>query len=154
MPYEGLLREALQHGIHIYEKQMPSGIKGLYSNNVICINSNLATNIAKACTVAEELGHHHTSSGNILDQTDIRNRKQERTARAWAYEKLVLHTSIVQAHRLAIRNRHELADYLNVTEDFLDEAIEYYIEKYGQIVNVGVYHVCFEPLGVLEMFEF
>ncbi|GIO05357.1 hypothetical protein J31TS6_13850 [Brevibacillus reuszeri] len=52
-----------------------------------------------------------------------------------------------------VKNRFELADYLGVTEDFLDAAINRYIEKYGTHVTVGLSTVIFEPLGVLELFE-
>ncbi|MOA15892.1 hypothetical protein D3C78_1360750 [compost metagenome] len=153
MPYERLLVEAAQQGVYTYEKPLHPRTKGLYADNIVWINRNLSTSVEKHCILAEELGHYHTSSGNILDQADIRNRKQERTARAWAYEKLVPLASIVQAHRQAIRNRHELADHLSVTEDFLDEAIKHYIEKYGIYIKYENLHICFEPLGVLEMLE-
>lgn len=89
MVYENLLREAQQHGIDTYEKPMTPTIKGLYSDKVIWINKNIPTNDEKACILAEELGHYHTSSGNILDQSKISNRKQELRARTWAYERLV-----------------------------------------------------------------
>ncbi|OAB44506.1 hypothetical protein [Paenibacillus glacialis] len=90
------------------------------------------------------------TSGSILDQSNLQNREQERTARAWAYEKLVPLTSILQTHKDAIRNRHGLVDYLNATEEFLDSAIQYFIEKYGLLIKVEDFHICFEPLGVLE----
>ncbi|TVZ81251.1 uncharacterized protein DUF955 [Aeribacillus composti] len=153
MVYENLLREAEQHGIDTYEKPMTPTIKGLYSDKVIWINKNIPTNDEKACILAEELGHYHTSSGNILDQSKISNRKQELLARTWAYERLVPLQKIVQAHKNGIRNRYELAEYLGVTEDFLNSAIKRYQEKYGLCVSVESYTVCFEPLGVLEMFE-
>ncbi|WNF33799.1 ImmA/IrrE family metallo-endopeptidase [Aeribacillus composti] len=153
MTYENLLREAQQHGIDTYEKPMTPTIKGLYSDKVIWINKNIPTNDEKACILAEELGHYHTSSGNILDQSKISNRKQELRARTWAYERLVPLQKIVQAHKSGVRNRYELAEYLGVTEDFLNSAIKRYQEKYGLCVSVESYTVCFEPLGVLEMFE-
>lgn len=153
MTYENLLQEAQQHGIDTYEKPMTPTIKGLYSDKVIWINKNIPTNDEKACILAEELGHYHTSSGNILDQSKISNRKQELRARTWAYERLVPLQKIVQAHKSGVRNRYELAEYLGVTEDFLNSAIKRYQEKYGLCVSVESYTVCFEPLGVLEMFE-
>lgn len=153
MMYENLLWEAEQHGIDIYEKPMTLTIKGLYSDEVIWINKNIPTNIEKACVLAEELGHYHTSAGDILDQTKISNRKQELRAREWAYEKLVPLSSFVQAHKNGIRNRYELAEYLGVTEEFLDSAIKRYKEKYGLYYSIKNYTICFEPLGVMELFD-
>ncbi|RKO63227.1 ImmA/IrrE family metallo-endopeptidase [Caldibacillus debilis] len=154
MTYEQLLREAIHHGIDIYEKPMTPTVKGFYSDEVIWINKNIPTNVEKACILAEELGHFHTTIGNILDQTKIENRKQEKRARTWAYEKLVPLSKIVQAHKNGIRNRYELAEYLEVTEEFLDSAIKRYKEKYGFCTTIDNFTICFEPLGVLEMFDY
>lgn len=153
MVYENLLREAEQHGLDISEKPMTPTIKGLYSDKVIWINKNIPTNDEKACILAEELGHYHTSSGNILDQSKISNRKQELRARTWAYERLVPLQKIVQAHKSGVRNRYELAEYLGITEDFLVAAIKRYKEKYGLYFSIENYTICFEPLGVMELFD-
>lgn len=51
--------------------------KGLYADNIIWINKYLPTSVEKACILAEELGHHYTTAGDILDQNDIENCKQE-----------------------------------------------------------------------------
>ena len=151
--YETLLLEAAHLGIDTYEKQMPYRLKGLYSNNIIWINNNMETSYEKACILAEELGHYHTSSGDIVNQNKIQNRKQEKVARSWAYERLVPLSKIIQAHKEAIRNRYELAQYLEITEEFLENAIKRYKEKYGDTVNYKEYTICFEPLGVIEWFD-
>ncbi|MCY7576170.1 ImmA/IrrE family metallo-endopeptidase [Bacillus pumilus] len=151
--YEALLTEASFLGIDTYEKYMPLRLKGLYSKNVILINKNMDTSCEKACVLAEELGHYYTSSGDILEQDTIEKRRQEKIARTWAYEKLVPLSKIVQAHKETIRNRYELAQYLEITEEFLDNAIKRYKEKYGATVNYGEYTICFEPLGVIEWFD-
>jgi len=153
MLYDKLLKEAEMQSIEVTEKPLQPTIKGLYADNTIWINKNLPTSIEKSCILAEELGHYHTTSGDILDQSSLQNRKQEQTARIWAYRRLVPLRAFLQAHKQAIRNTHELAEFLNVTEDFLTEAIHYYIKKYGIYVKVKDYHICFEPLGVIEMFE-
>lgn len=132
---------------------MPIRIKGLYSDNVIWINKRIPTRTEKTCVLAEENGHHYTSSGDILKQDSISNCKQEKRARAWAYEKLIPLPSFIKAARLGIRNRHELADYFGVTEEFLASAVNRYIEKYGTHKTVGNYTISFDPLLVLELFE-
>lgn len=153
MTYEKLRKEAAQKGIDIYEEPMNIAIKGLYGNNTIWINKGLPTNTEKACILAEEIGHFHNTNGDIIDQTKLTNRKQEQHARQWAYEKLVPLSSIVQACKAGIRNRYELAEFLEVTEGFLESSLKRYQEKYGLCVTSGDYTVCFEPLRVLEISE-
>jgi hypothetical protein len=153
MTYEKLLRESQQVSVDVYERVMKPTVKGLYCDKIIWINKRIPTSIEKSCILAEELGHYHTSSGDIIDQAKLQNRKQEKRARSWAYEKLVPISSFVHAHKTGIRNRHELADFLDVTETFLEEALNHYKEKYGLFKSIGSFTICFEPLGILEMFE-
>lgn len=153
MPYERLRAEASKHNVLIYEMPMPPTIKGLYADNIIWINRKMNTQVEKACILAEELGHYHTSSGNILDQSDIRNRKQELRARQWAYQCMLPLDKIVQAYQARICGRYELSEFLEVTEEFLQTAIDRYTAKYGLYVRVDKkYTICFEPLRVIEYF--
>lgn len=128
-------------------------VSGLYANGKIYIRYDLATSIEKACTLAEEVGHHFTTAGNILDQNKVENRKQENKARAWAYEKMIPLTAILEAYWSGVKNRYELADFLGVTELFLQEALDYFIAKYGLFCTIDNYLICFEPLSVIEKFE-
>lgn len=148
--YERLLNEAEKEHIEIVYIPLKGRLKGLYYDKVIAINKNIETTAEKTCVLAEELGHYYTTVGNILDQKRIQNRKLERRARAWAYKKLVPLYKLVEAYKDGIKNRFELAEYLQVTEEFLDEALKYYKEKYGMYYRLGKYWICFEPLGILE----
>jgi hypothetical protein len=153
MLYDSLLREAEHHGVYIYEKPMTPTVKGLYADNIIWINRFIPTVAEKTCILAEELGHYHTTAGNIIDQTGIRNRKQELRARDWAYNRLVPLSKIVQAHHSGITSRYELAEFLGVTEEFLQAAIDRYREKYGTYTIVDGHIIYFNPLAVAEMFD-
>ncbi|MCL6458137.1 MAG: ImmA/IrrE family metallo-endopeptidase [Gorillibacterium sp.] len=153
---EKLLDEANEAGIQIrYHDFKNQGLKGLYVDGVITLNPKAIENSAeKRCVIAEETGHYYTSVGNILDQTDVGSRKQEKRARNWGYERLIPLPDIVQAHKTGIRNRFELAEYFGVTEDFLGEAFKHYQEKYGLLVAIDAQHtICFDPLGVIELIE-
>lgn len=153
MTYEQLTNEVLKNKVEIYEEYIPPRLKGLYADNIIWINKLIPTHVEKKCVLAEEFGHYHTTTGNILDQASIVNRKQELKARVWAYEKLVPLSKIILAHQLHIINRYELADFLGVTEEFLEAALGYYKSKYGLYVSIDNFTVCFDPLGVIEMFD-
>ena len=75
--YEKLIREAEKEDMQVIEIKLSKRIKGLYCDNCIAINKDIDTYKEKACVLSEELGHYHTSYGNILDQSCILNRKQE-----------------------------------------------------------------------------
>lgn len=144
--YERLENEACKDGIDIIKRNFNSPrIKGLYFNGTIAINENIETSNEKACVLAEELGHHHTSVGNILDLKIASNRKQERQARLWAYDKQIGLNGLIRAYEHGCKNRYEIAEYLEVTEQFLEEAILEYREKYGTCATVGKYLVYFIP---------
>ena len=149
--YEKLLQTALQDGAEVIDYHFNSDrIKGLYCDNTIAINNRLTTT-EKACVLAEELGHHHTSSGNILDQHDVGNRKQEQRARLWAYKKMVTKEKLIAAFEAGCRNRYEIADYIDVTEEFLQEALSRYQEIYGGGVQVHDYLIVFNPLRIARI---
>lgn len=148
-----LLIEAECEGIEVLEHNfISSKIKGLYIDGVITLNSfQLSSYTEKTCVLAEEIGHHHTTYGNILDQKCIVKRKQEKRARCWAYYKLVPLEAFVQAHEAGVKNRYEFAELIGVTEDFLENTIERYKEKYGLYTKLNdLYTIYFEPLGVLK----
>lgn len=150
MNYEVLLEEAHQEGLIVREKPLKYN-NGRIKGKRIAIRKDIETNTEKACVLAEELGHHHTSVGNILDVTDIRNRKQERQARLWGYNKLIGLTGIIRAFRAGCQSRHEMADLLDVTEEYLQECIDCYRDKYGVCTEVDNYIIYFIPrLAVME----
>ncbi len=90
MNYEDLLIEEDNTGLIVKEKPLPIST-GRIKGKKIAIRQNIPTLKEKACILAEELGHYHTSVGNILDQTNFNNRKQERAGRLWAYDRLIRH---------------------------------------------------------------
>lgn len=149
--YNSLYNRACTNGIEIIERNLRGRNKGFYGDNLIIIDKRIPTFIERACILAEELGHYHTSCGDIHDQSDICNRKQELRARQWAYQCMLPLDRIVQAHHARISGRYELAEYLGVTEEFLQAAIDRFTERYGLSVRADDRHIItFDPLGVLE----
>lgn len=119
--YEELIGE--YENLIIEERPMIND--GLYADGCVWINQDMPTN-KKTCVLAEEVGHYETSSGDILDQTDTGNRKQELTARKWAYNKVVPEEKISEAISAGYTEVWEIADHLDVDEKFLIEALKYY----------------------------
>lgn len=139
-----MLYEADSTGIIVKEKNIP-GYGGRIYGNRIAIHDRLETTTEKACVLAEELGHYHTTVGDITDLSDSQNRKQERQARLWAYNKQIGLTGIIQAFEAGCQGIHEIAEYLEVTEEFLHEAIECYRNKYGVYTTLDNYIIYFIP---------
>lgn len=143
---ERLEDEACRDGIEIVNCRFNSPrIKGLYCDKTIGINLDIDTSAEKTCVLAEELGHHHTSVGDILDMTDIGNRKQERQARLWGYNKLIGLAGLIKAYEAGCQNCFEMAEYLGVTDEYLCECLEVYRDKYGIGTTVDNYYVMFIP---------
>lgn len=146
--YESLLVEAEKERVKVIEVHFKSKrIKGLYIDGVIATNKNM-DNKDKTCILAEELGHHYKSYGNILDQSIVTNRKEERKARIWAYRRLVSLSKLIEAFNSGVKNRYELSEYLGVTESFIEDALYYYYQKYGIYEKVGMYYIYFNPLRI------
>lgn len=152
---ECLEDEAYAEGIDIIDYNFNSdNIKGLYVDGIIALNQKIETTNERTCILAEELGHHETSFGNILDQSVTANRKQEYKARIWAYKKIISPEDLFSAFKSGCRNRYEIAEHIGVTEEFLEEALAYFKTKYPEGLNEDFYMIRFIPnLQILMRFE-
>ena len=110
---------------NLYIEERPMKNDGYDGDGCIWINKNMPS-VKRYSILAEEIGHYETSSGDILDQNNISNRKQELLARKWAYEKIVpieyIHFAISDGHT----EIWDMADYLDIDEEFLRDALKYY----------------------------
>ena len=150
MTYEELLTRADDNGLIVKEKYLLANT-GRIKGNRIAIHQNM-TQVEKSCTLAEELGHHYTTAGDIMDQADTGNRKQELRARLWAYNTQIGLQGIIDAYKARRISPEEMAEFLDVTPEFLQDALECYRSKYSPYVSVDNYVIFFEPcLAVMEM---
>lgn len=146
MSYEELLKEYDNENLVIKEKPLTSSNGRIY-NNRIAIRHDMST-VDKTCTLAEELGHYYTTTGDIIDQTDIMSRKQEHRARMWAYSKLLPLQFFVLAFKHGCRSIHETAEFLEVSEEFLVDCINAYYSKYGPFLETNGYLFMFSETGL------
>lgn len=105
--------------------------------------------------LAEELGHHFTTQGDLLKDSNsysdklIKNKK-ENLAKKWASNFLISDEEFVQALNSCISNHFDLCDYFDVTEEILNYKILSIMHdeiKYKSIVNNFMlkevqYHAC------------
>ncbi len=153
MKYEELLEESTINDVYVIENaDFRSKADGLINGNVIGINRNIRTFRQRTCVLAEELGHYHTTVGDIIVQATNAERRQELRARGWAYNRLIGLTGIIDSYKRGCSSLNDTAEYLDVTEEFLMEAIQYYRSKYGHFATIDNYVIYFEPaLGVFEL---
>ena len=152
--YEFLLDEACEKNITVIENYDLTGtqLKGLYGNNIIAIGNTTDSNAERTCVLAEELGHHYTAVGDIIDQSSDENRKQELRGRIWAYNNQVGLRGIIDAYLHNCKNLFETAEYLGVTEEFLNDSLTYYTNKYGVCTQLDNYVIFFQPnISVMEL---
>ena len=153
MTYEELLSQASSENLLV--KEVPLlGSDGRIYNNRIAIRKDIPTLKQKSCVLAEELGHYYTGVGNILEQNSITNIKQERYGRIWAYNHQIGLMGILQSYLANCRTLYDMAEYLEVTEEFLIDALQYYKSKYGTFTEIDNYIIYFEPvIGVFEKYK-
>lgn len=157
--YEELLQSAYDNGHFVIEHfdftkctDKLSNIEGLATKEGILLSDKLKDDRHRKCVLAEEIAHRKYSTGNITDLSLVSNHRQEVKAHKEAVYNLVPFKKLVDT---VIELRYESDIYtvafeLDVTEEFLLEAIKYYSLKYGPVVDYGSYIVYFNPFHVLE----
>lgn len=133
---EQLMDEAYYSRVIVRTEHLPEGnAHAIYINygpKAIMILNPTDTQAEMACLIAEELGHHKTAPRRRLTYKTIEDAKAEARARRWAHRRILPPERILHAIRAGIRERWELAEYLDVTEEFLDETIQDY-ESAGDV---------------------
>lgn len=144
--YETLLHDADLIGLKVTELDFESDAKGLCKGNKIGIRKNMSAS-EKACVLAEEMGHFFTTTGNILDQSKVNNCKQEAIARKWAVDKMISIEDLFHACENGCINLYEIAEYLDITEDFLLGALEVFKKRYGHSYTYNEKTITFHDNG-------
>lgn len=143
--YEYLINKAEKEGVKVHELDFGTDKKcGKYIDGFIFINKNM-TDVEKCEVLAEELGHHFKTFGDITNQGILENRKQEVVARRCSYNMLVSANDIIDAFTKGAKNSWEIAEYLNISEHLLLEIFEYLKNRYGYGMSVGDYYLQLIP---------
>lgn len=122
--YEELLEQAYSEDVEVVDYFFESDrIKGAYADNCIAISTKIKSSAERITILAEELGHHYTSYGNILDTSKPENAWQEAKARLWGVRRLVSRESIMDAHKHGCKTVYEVAEYLEIPAEYLIKAM-------------------------------
>ncbi|WP_460293760.1 ImmA/IrrE family metallo-endopeptidase [Clostridium tertium] len=107
--------------------------------------------------LAEELGHHFTTQGNLLEPSKdysekLYKNKKEYLARKWACNFLISDAEFVQALLSSISNKYEMCEYFNITYDILENKIKSILkdeEKYIKIKSIfKIYEVQYNACNI------
>jgi len=139
--------------IKLIEDDIPYKAKGLYFDNIIVLHKSIETTSERNSILAEELGHHFTSNGNILNQTLISSIKQECSARRWAVEQMIKPDKLIDAIKSGVRSRWELSQFLDVSETFIDESLVHMKTLHGEYIVIDGYVIRFDPLWIYKLLE-
>lgn len=127
-------------------------LKGLYFDNFILIEKNIDTVAERTCILAEEIGHYFTTFDDILDQNSLHKQKDEEKAHRWAIKELIDPARFIDAFKVGVRNRWELSQFLDVTEEFIEEALVCMKKLHGNMLSIDEYVIHFDPLWIYKSF--
>ena len=148
--YERLVDLADELGLEVIEKEFKSSAKGLCKGNRIGISRSIETAAEKRCILAEEIAHSYFTVGDILDTRIAEALRQEKLARSVAYEAVLPVSKLVEAYLSCRHDFNDIPEYLGVTWEFLNDAINHYSRKFGGLTRHEKYIVYFSPLYVCE----
>ena len=145
MSYEALIAEYPQ--IDIKEVLLPKGLAGVYFDNEIHLDKRRGK-YEKHCILAEEIGHHETTYGDITDFNVLWNWKLELVARRWGYEKIVSLDKLIDCYEKGFKSLDEVCIHLEITAEYLKTSIDHYSSRHGISVIHRGYEMFFDPLCI------
>lgn len=108
------------------------GLDGLYlawpEGAIILVNAHRSRG-TQAIALAEEIGHHLRTCGNVIRLDTVAARKGEMAGRAWSYRALMPPEKVAGAVRSGVCTPWELAEHFGVTDSFVRDALAYYQRK-------------------------
>lgn len=116
---------------------------GLLVNETVYLNSNLSYP-EQYESLHEEVSHYDFTVGDISEEKTLDDRKQERLARSRAMESTVTLDGLVYCFIHELWLPDEIADYFEVTEKYLRDALDNYATKRGILFRFNDYYFDFK----------
>ena len=104
-------------------------------NTIIYDSSKLETNNELKQILSEELGHYYYDATYKFNSDPVFINKQEYKAKKYAYNILIPFEKLKLAIKNGLNNIYSLAEYFDVTIDYMQNAIQFYINKYGDFTK-------------------
>lgn len=138
---------------YIFDPSMPDGQKGLYIDKHVYLNPR-QTSEELTDTVAEEIAHYLTSSGDLISQDTAEQRKQEQPARDVGATLVVTPEDIIACYKERFSNVWECAEFLGVNKESFEHAVKVYARMYEKGLSYQNYRILFRANGTIGVFEF
>lgn len=100
--------------------------------------SKIESSVEEKQIIAEELGHYYYNALYYISSDVILKNKCEYKSKKWAYNVLVPFDRLRKAILNGYTTYYELAEYFEVPEEFLKNAVEFYISKYGNFIGTKI----------------
>ena len=137
------------YGVRIVDYDFPSKIRGVYHNGVIGINKDVHDPIERRCIIACEMGRHLMRKNNSIVLTE----EQEHIAAFyWAVNYLMPLSAFIEANKHGV-SASDFADYLQVTQQFVNTGIEFYKNCMGKRVFYHNHVIDFENRKIQYLSE-
>lgn len=151
--FEALEDIAAQEDILVVTTHIPRNLRGCYvapddKQAVIALSDALESE-ERLPVMAEEVGHHFTSSGNLCRVCSHEYERQEYRARGWGYRCVLPLDQIGDAYVACDANAPSMSEYLSVPASYLENAISYYRGKHGVSHSTERFNYRFEPYFVV-----
>ena len=149
--YERLEQFAYDNDILLLTGRLP-GLSGFYYLNTeygiksITLSASLDTVAQKTCILAEELEHYVSTPQDLFTAPNAVRDKYENIARFAAIRRLMPFEKLLRCR--AFCDIYEMADYLNITPEFIAAGLLAYKEHYGYSVLYRGYTIHFDPFSI------
>lgn len=149
--YERLEQFAFDNDILLLTGRLP-GLSGFYYLNMeygiksITLNTALDTTAKRISVLAEELEHYISTPEDLFAAPKEIRDKYERIARFAAIQRLIPFDKLIKCRALC--DIYELADYLDITPEFLMSGLLAYKEHYGRSVSYMDFTINFDPFYI------
>lgn len=106
--------------------------------------------------IAEEIGHHETTTCNIINayskKYDVNSAKQELQARRYGYNLLLPLKKLIECYKCGIwDDLHEICSHLEIDTASFSKIIEDYKVKFGTFVIYDGFKIEFEHLSITKI---
>lgn len=112
---------------------------GLLIDETVYLNRNLSYP-EQYEHLHEEVSHYDFTVGDISEEKTLDDRKQEKFARSKAMESTVTLDGLIYCFSHELWLPEEIADYFEVTEKYLRDALDNYAAKRGLIFKFKSYY--------------
>lgn len=144
-----------------YDNNLNKKQKGYYERDsfdpdgYITLNSNYNAYILNG-VLAEELGHHVTSYGNIMDnyskKYNVESARQELRARRYGHKLIMSLEKLIECYKKGLCGSvYDICLYLEIDRSYLKEIINDYKSQFGLYIEIDGYRIEFEPLNIYKI---